>query len=35
MIKKLPNVIHHCPDEAFILLIQFSEYRAFSLCKIQ
>ncbi|CAF1253446.1 unnamed protein product [Adineta steineri] len=23
IIKKLPNVIHHCPDEAYVLFIQF------------
>jgi hypothetical protein len=26
VIKKLPNVLHQCPEEAFILLIQFSKY---------
>jgi hypothetical protein len=26
VIKKLPNVVHHCPNEAFVLLFQFGKF---------
>jgi hypothetical protein len=26
VIKKVPTVVHHCPNEAFVLLFQFGKF---------